>query len=77
MICEGSDITLVGWGAQLSIMEQACLEAEKVYGSFCLVLSDFVERIFFFTIDPTLKRSRPYLIIELHACDLPENYDGF
>ncbi|KAF7836934.1 2-oxoisovalerate dehydrogenase subunit beta 1, mitochondrial [Senna tora] len=26
---EGSDITLVGWGAQLSIMEQACLDAEK------------------------------------------------
>lgn len=30
MIREGSDITLVGWGAQLSIMEQACVEAEKV-----------------------------------------------
>lgn len=27
---EGRDITLVGWGAQLSIMEQACLDAEKV-----------------------------------------------
>jgi len=27
---EGSDITLVGWGAQLTIMEQACLDAENV-----------------------------------------------
>ncbi|KAF3650753.1 2-oxoisovalerate dehydrogenase subunit beta, mitochondrial [Capsicum baccatum] len=26
---EGTDITLVGWGAQLSIMEQACVEAAK------------------------------------------------
>lgn len=30
VIRQGSDITLVGWGAQLSIMEQACLDAEKV-----------------------------------------------
>lgn len=30
VIREGNDITLVGWGAQLSIMEQACVEAEKV-----------------------------------------------
>lgn len=30
VIREGSDITLVGWGAQLSVMEQACSEAEKV-----------------------------------------------
>lgn len=30
VIREGSDITLVGWGAQLSVMEQACVEAEKV-----------------------------------------------
>ncbi|TXG73017.1 hypothetical protein EZV62_001596 [Acer yangbiense] len=29
VIREGSDITLVGWGAQLSIMEQACIDAEK------------------------------------------------
>ncbi|GFQ07265.1 2-oxoisovalerate dehydrogenase subunit beta 1 mitochondrial [Phtheirospermum japonicum] len=29
VIREGSDITLVGWGAQLSIMQQACIEAEK------------------------------------------------
>ncbi|KAI5596393.1 hypothetical protein POPTR_003G222800v4 [Populus trichocarpa] len=29
VIREGSDITLVGWGAQLSIMEQACFDAEK------------------------------------------------
>lgn len=35
---EGSDITLVGWGAQLSVMEQACLEAEKVYVSLSLVM---------------------------------------
>jgi pyruvate/2-oxoglutarate/acetoin dehydrogenase E1 component len=27
---EGSDITLVGWGAQLTILEQACTEAAKV-----------------------------------------------
>uniref|UniRef100_A0A803N5M3 3-methyl-2-oxobutanoate dehydrogenase (2-methylpropanoyl-transferring) n=1 Tax=Chenopodium quinoa TaxID=63459 RepID=A0A803N5M3_CHEQI len=26
---EGNDITLVGWGAQLAIMEEACIEAEK------------------------------------------------
>lgn len=32
MIREGSDITLVGWGAQLSVMEQACIDAEKVSG---------------------------------------------
>lgn len=30
VIREGSDITLVGWGAQLTIMEQACLDAENV-----------------------------------------------
>ncbi|OMO81096.1 DNA helicase, ATP-dependent, RecQ type [Corchorus capsularis] len=29
VIRKGSDITLVGWGAQLSIMEQACIDAEK------------------------------------------------
>uniref|UniRef100_A0A0A0M2B6 3-methyl-2-oxobutanoate dehydrogenase (2-methylpropanoyl-transferring) n=1 Tax=Cucumis sativus TaxID=3659 RepID=A0A0A0M2B6_CUCSA len=29
VIREGSDITLVGWGAQLSVMEQACIDAEK------------------------------------------------
>ena len=30
MMREGKDITLVGWGAQLAIMEQACDEASKV-----------------------------------------------
>jgi pyruvate/2-oxoglutarate/acetoin dehydrogenase E1 component len=34
VIRQGSDITLVGWGAQLSIMEQACLDAEKVSDCF-------------------------------------------
>ncbi|CAH9073050.1 unnamed protein product [Cuscuta epithymum] len=29
VIREGSDITLVGWGAQLSIMEEAAINAEK------------------------------------------------
>ncbi|KAE8736205.1 2-oxoisovalerate dehydrogenase subunit beta [Hibiscus syriacus] len=29
VIRQGSDITLVGWGAQFSIMEQTCIEAEK------------------------------------------------
>nr|GEY07376.1 2-oxoisovalerate dehydrogenase subunit beta 1, mitochondrial [Tanacetum cinerariifolium] len=29
VIREGSDITLVGWGAQLAVMEQACIDAEK------------------------------------------------
>ncbi|KAJ4824268.1 hypothetical protein Tsubulata_021237 [Turnera subulata] len=29
VIREGSDITLVGWGAQLAVMEQACTDAEK------------------------------------------------
>ncbi|XP_027177714.1 2-oxoisovalerate dehydrogenase subunit beta 1, mitochondrial-like isoform X2 [Coffea eugenioides] len=29
VIREGADITLVGWGAQLAIMEQACVDAEK------------------------------------------------
>ncbi|CAN6555859.1 unnamed protein product [Malus baccata var. baccata] len=29
VIREGTDITLVGWGAQLSVLEQACKEAEK------------------------------------------------
>ncbi|KAH1067922.1 hypothetical protein J1N35_032909 [Gossypium stocksii] len=29
VIRQGSDITLVGWGAQLSVMEQACNEAEN------------------------------------------------
>ena len=33
VVRQGSDITLVGWGAQLSIMEQACLDAEKVSDS--------------------------------------------
>jgi pyruvate/2-oxoglutarate/acetoin dehydrogenase E1 component len=40
VIREGSDITLVGWGAQLSIMEQACLDAEKV--SACCFESESV-----------------------------------
>ena len=30
VIREGTDITLVGWGAQLLVMEQACEVAEKV-----------------------------------------------
>ncbi|KAI3865298.1 hypothetical protein MKX03_037276 [Papaver bracteatum] len=29
VICHGSDITLVGWGSQLAVMEQACVDAEK------------------------------------------------
>ncbi|KAJ8491075.1 hypothetical protein OPV22_012796 [Ensete ventricosum] len=29
VIHQGSDITLVGWGAQLSVLEQACVEAAK------------------------------------------------
>ncbi|KAK9723582.1 hypothetical protein RND81_05G009700 [Saponaria officinalis] len=29
VIREGSDITLVGWGAQLAIMEEACNDAQK------------------------------------------------
>ncbi|KAL8159538.1 hypothetical protein V2J09_001075 [Rumex salicifolius] len=29
VIREGSDITLVGWGAQLTVMEEVCKEAEK------------------------------------------------
>uniref|UniRef100_A0A0R0KFL9 3-methyl-2-oxobutanoate dehydrogenase (2-methylpropanoyl-transferring) n=1 Tax=Glycine max TaxID=3847 RepID=A0A0R0KFL9_SOYBN len=35
VIRQGSDVTLVGWGAQLAIMEQACLDAEKVI-SLCI-----------------------------------------
>lgn len=38
VIREGSDVTLVGWGAQLSIMEQACTDAEKV--SDCCTATD-------------------------------------
>lgn len=38
VIREGSDVTLVGWGAQLSIMEQACTDAEKVSG--CCTATD-------------------------------------
>lgn len=34
MIREGNDITLVGWGAQLSVLEQACVDAEKVIPSW-------------------------------------------
>ena len=40
VIREGSDITLVGWGAQLSIMEQACIDAEKV----CALLQNVLLR---------------------------------
>ncbi|RZC59078.1 hypothetical protein C5167_006381 [Papaver somniferum] len=29
VIRHGSDITLVGWGSQLAVMEQACVDAEK------------------------------------------------
>ncbi|CAN6439850.1 unnamed protein product [Victoria cruziana] len=29
VILEGNDITLVGWGAQISVLEQACLDAER------------------------------------------------
>lgn len=42
VIREGSDITLVGWGAQLSIMEQACVDAEKVSG--CCFKSESVRK---------------------------------
>lgn len=38
VIRQGSDVTLVGWGAQLSIMEQACLDAEKV--SDCCIATE-------------------------------------
>lgn len=38
VVRQGSDITLVGWGAQLSIMEQACADAEKVSG--CCIASE-------------------------------------
>jgi len=38
VIRQGSDVTLVGWGAQLSIMEQACIDAEKVSG--CCTATD-------------------------------------
>ncbi|KAI7752242.1 hypothetical protein M8C21_023163 [Ambrosia artemisiifolia] len=34
VIREGTDITLVGWGAQLTTMEQACVDAEKARKSF-------------------------------------------
>lgn len=34
VLCEGSDITLVGWGAQLEVMGQACDAAAKVGGIF-------------------------------------------
>ena len=30
MIRKGSDITLIGWGAQLAVLEQACEDAAKV-----------------------------------------------
>lgn len=32
---KGSDITLVGWGAQLAIMEEACDEVSKFEGISC------------------------------------------
>lgn len=35
VIRKGSDITLVGWGAQLAIMEEACEEAAKEAGISC------------------------------------------
>lgn len=50
VIREGSDITIVGWGAQLSVLQQACDDAAKVsvpYGnSFsCLFYGiDYSER---------------------------------
>lgn len=34
VIRQGTDITLVGWGAQLAVMEQACIDAEKVSDSY-------------------------------------------
>lgn len=30
VIQEGSDITLVGWGAQISVLKDACTDAAKV-----------------------------------------------
>lgn len=39
MIRQGSDITLVGWGAQLAVMEQACADAEKVRLCMYLIMS--------------------------------------
>lgn len=38
MIREGSDITLVGWGAQLAVMEQACADAQKVIEKFSIIV---------------------------------------
>lgn len=34
VIRQGVDITLVGWGAQLAVMELACVDAEKVSDSW-------------------------------------------
>lgn len=52
MIREGSDITLVGWGAQLAVMEQACVDAEKV--SECTTITKSILIIAFLT-SPLLK----------------------
>lgn len=38
VIREGSDITLVGWGAQLAVMEQACADAQKVIEKFSIIV---------------------------------------
>uniref|UniRef100_N1R0Z5 3-methyl-2-oxobutanoate dehydrogenase (2-methylpropanoyl-transferring) n=1 Tax=Aegilops tauschii TaxID=37682 RepID=N1R0Z5_AEGTA len=32
VIRKGSDITLIGWGAQLAVLEQACEDASKIVG---------------------------------------------
>ena len=52
MIREGSDITLVGWGAQLSVMEQACIDAEKVNLFTYLLLRLYDDKV-----SRTLRRS--------------------
>ena len=36
VIREGSDITIVGWGAQISVLEQACDAAAKVSGVYVI-----------------------------------------
>ncbi|KAJ8450020.1 hypothetical protein Cgig2_029382 [Carnegiea gigantea] len=58
VIREGSDITLVGWGAQLAVMEEACAEAEKISheapitGGFgAEIAASIVERCFLRVLD--------------------------
>lgn len=69
MIREGSDITLIGWGAQLSIMEQACIDAEKVTGlTHGLCTKKFIFLTLLDGLEETINKLLESMSILKHGC---------